>query len=265
MNVVKLAMKRGMALPMLALGIASGVCVILVSCRIIWTGRTYYGGLVWNLFLAWLPLVFALLACERFERASHRDWRFAGLAALWLLFFPNSPYILTDILHLVTRSYYLFWVDLVVVLLCAFTGLILGFLSVFLLQGVVARLKGKAASWWFVAVASLLGGFGIYLGRFMRFNSWDVFTKPSTVYKGIGIWAKTSSARSTGIAFPLLFALFLFLTYLLLYALTHLKQAHHLENPPGPTGANASAPAPAEPQASVEPKDGPGSTAGNAG
>ncbi|MGO8926091.1 MAG: DUF1361 domain-containing protein [Limisphaerales bacterium] len=223
MRLLKLAFKRETAMPMLALTFASAASVALVVARIIWTGRLGYSFLVWNLFLAWLPMIFALLACENYQSTSGRDWGFLGLAGAWLLFFPNAPYIFTDLIHLTKRFYPYFWVDLSLILLCALTGLVLGFVSLYLMQSIVERMLGRAASWLFVAAVAALTGFGIYLGRFMRFNSWDVVFKPRQVYHGIGSWVADPLASSTSLAFPLLFGTFVFITYLMLYALTHLQ------------------------------------------
>ena len=165
MRLLKLAFRRETAMPMLALTFASGVCLILISARIIWTGKLRYGFLLWNLFLAWLPLLFPLLACEKYHNASGRNWRFLGLAGAWLLFFPNAPYIFTDLIHL-TRGYFPhFWVDMVLILTCALTGLVLGFLSLFLMQSIVSRMFGRTASWVFIATVAGLSGIGMYLGR----------------------------------------------------------------------------------------------------
>lgn len=230
MKLMKLAFKREMALPMLAMSFASAVSVALLLARIAWTGELFYAGLAWNLFLAWLPLVFALLARDEFQAEPARrpwSWRFLGLAGAWLLFFPNAPYIFTDVIHLTTYFYSHFWVDLVLILLCAMTGMVLGFVSLFLMQGVVRRLFGSAASWLFIAAVMALSSFGIYLGRFLRFNSWDVLWKPVALSRGIGHWAANPLAHSSSYAFPMLFAIFLFIAYLMLYALTHLKQAEN--------------------------------------
>jgi uncharacterized membrane protein len=240
MRLLKLAFKRETAMPMLALTFASATCVALVAARMIWTGRLGYSFLVWNLFLAWLPMMFALLACEKFKNASARDWRFLSLAGAWLLFFPNAPYIFTDLIHLTTRFYPHFWVDLSLILLCALTGLVLGFVSLYLMQSVVEQTLGHAASWLFIAAVAALSGFGIYVGRFMRFNSWDVLFKPRQVYHGIGNWVADPLATSASLAFPVLFGTFLFITYLMLYALTHLQPA-----PPQIVPSRTQAPAPA--------------------
>jgi uncharacterized membrane protein len=228
MKLVKLAFQREVAIPVVALLIASSTSVALTLVRIVWTHNLNYSFLIWNLFLAWLPMVFALLACEQYHSASGRRWGFAGWAGAWLLFFPNAPYIFTDLIHLTSRFYMNFWVDLSLILLCAITGLVLGFVSLFLMQTVVTRMLGRAASWCFIGAVAAFSGFGIYLGRFLRFNSWDVVFKPRELYHGIGRWATDPLANPNSLAFPVLFAMFLFVTYLMLYALTHLQEAQPL-------------------------------------
>ena len=232
MRVLSLFFRRGAAAPMLALSFASLVSVVLVIARIVFTGNFLYGFLVWNLFLAWLPLVFALLACENFRNTSRPNLRLAGLAFAWLLFFPNAPYIFTDLIHLHTRIFGQFWIDLATVLTCALTGLVLGFLSLYLMQSIVSQMFGKRTGWLFILAATAMGSFGIYLGRFWRFNSWDVVAKPAQLYHGLGSMTSRSLLDPTTIAFPLLFAAFLLSAYLMLYALTHLSPAHLVTSVP---------------------------------
>jgi len=223
MKLIRLAFRRETAMPVLALGLASGVCAALVLARIGWTGNLRYGSLAWNLFLAWLPLVFSLLAADEDQGCAKGSWRFLGFASAWLLFFPNAPYIFTDVVHLTNNFYHQFWVDLVLVLLTALTGLVLGFVSLFLMQAVVRRRLGDSASWVFIGAVAALSAFGVYLGRFLRFNSWDVIFQPLALCRGIGNWAAHPLAHPTSYVFPALFATFLFVTYLMLYALTQLQ------------------------------------------
>ena len=109
------------------------------------------------------------------------------------------------------------------ILACALTGLLLWFVSLYLMQGLVARRYGARAGWGFVTLMAALTSFGIYLGRFHRFNSWDVVTKPSEVYAGISSWATSAKSYQPTVTFPLVFSVFLFISYLMLYALTHLS------------------------------------------
>ena len=112
---------------------------------------------------------------------------------------------------------------MILILSCAFTGLVVGFVSLYLMQAVVTRILGRAASWLFIMAVSGLSGFGICLGRFLRLNSWDIILQPWKLYHGIGGWAAHPFASSSSLALPMLFAVFLFIAYLTLYGLTHLK------------------------------------------
>jgi len=229
MKLLKLLYRRDTAAPIYALTFASVAGAALVLTRVLWTHNLRYGFLVWNLLLAWLPLVFAMLARELDQRGERRNWRFVSLAAAWLLFFPNAPYIFTDVVHLLYSFSQHFWVDLSLILLFALTGLVLGFVSLYFMQAVVARMLGRVTGWLFVAGVAGLGSFGAYLGRFLRFNSWDVLAKPLALYRGIGTSVVNPGQHSSGIAFIALFATFLFLAYVMLYALTHLPKPLPLE------------------------------------
>jgi len=227
MNDSKTISERGTVIPMLALIFASLVSVLLTGLRVKWTGNIRYLLLVWNLALAWLPLLFALGVYHRYQRGERKGWRILMLAALWILFLPNAPYIFTDLIHLNTWFGSHYWVDLSLILITALTGFLLGFISLYLMQSVVAHCWGRAAGWVLIATATGLSGFGIYFGRILRWNSWDVLVHPLRVSDSFGHWAMHPLASpGTTFAFPLLFATFLFLGYVMLYALTHLQPAH---------------------------------------
>lgn len=224
MHLLKLFSKRELFLPVVAMLFASAICFLLVLGRVLWTANIHYAFLVWNLLLAWLPLMFALLAEDHFHERQRPGWRFYGLGAAWLLFFPNAPYIFTDLVHLTTRFFSHFWVDLAIVLSCAFTGLVLGFVSLYLMHAVVTRMLGRVTGWLFVAVAAGLGSFGIYLGRFLRFNSWDVVAQPGKLAESLGAVATGQTVHPHHLAFLVIFATFLFIAYVMLYALTHMPR-----------------------------------------
>ena len=222
MKLLPLFFKREIIAPMLALMFASGVCVVLVFARIILTGSLGYGFLVWNLLLAWLPLFFALLIREYLAQGGGRGWKLSGLGIAWLLFFPNAPYIFTDLIHLTTKWKGHFWADMMLILLCALTGLMLGFISLYLMQSVVADKFGRMASWLFIAGVAGLSGIGVFLGRFLRLNSWDVLLRPVKFFQHLDNWMTDPFGDVLPYVFPVLFATFLFIAYLMFYALTKL-------------------------------------------
>lgn len=223
MTFVRVISQRRLTVPLIALFIASAIGVGLVAARTLWTWRWNSLYLIWNLFLAWLPLVFALNACRLYELRQVRSGKFAATSGAWLLFFPNAPYIFTDLIHLTSRHRATVWTDLILIALFAVTGLVLGFLSLYLMQSLVARRLGRVAGWLFVAIAAGLGSAGIYIGRFLRWNSWDALVNPLDLTRDVGGWLTQMLLRRHEIVFPTLFAAFLFLAYAMLYALTHLN------------------------------------------
>jgi len=102
----------------------------------------------------------------------------------WLVFFSNAPYIITDLFHLRQRSVPL-WFDLMVILSFAWNGLLLGYFSMMNIQEVVEERMSKTVGWLMVVGAFFLSGFGIYLGRYLRFNSWDVISNPQPLISDI--------------------------------------------------------------------------------
>ena len=242
MQMLKLLFKRETFMPVAAMLFASAICFILVLGRVLWTANFVWGFLLCNLFVAWVPVLFALVGREHFQVGKRPGWRFYALSAAWLLFFPNAPYIFTDLIHLTNRFLTYFWIDLAIVLSCALTGLVLGFVSLYLMHAVVTRMYGRMVGWSFVAVAAGLCSFGIYLGRFLRFNSWDVVAKPAKLAESIGAVATGQTVHPQHFAFLVIFATFLFIAYVMLYALTHMPRHDQLAPT---TGAMASTPTPA--------------------
>lgn len=209
--------------PLPVLLLVSATAVGLIALRVALTGRGQQLYLVWNLFLAWLPLALAWRAQKLEQQGRSRSWRFWAMVSAWLLFFPNAPYIFTDLIHLTYRSRGHIWTDMTLILLFAMTGFLLGFLSLRVMHSLVARRFGWRTGWMFVAAVAGLGSFGIYLGRFLRWNSWDVLLNPGGLMRDVGDLATNPFAQRGSVTFQLLFALFILLAYLMLYALTHLR------------------------------------------
>ncbi len=200
-----------------ALALLSVFSIALILVRYAYSREPLFGGLIWNLFLAWIPFGLAIATYDR-HRAGARPLTLVPLAALWLLFLPNAPYIVTDFKHLVPSPIVPLWVDIVVIAAPAWTGMLLGFLSLYLMQAVVRQSAGSAAAW-LVAVSALgLSSFGIYLGRVLRWNSWDVLTDPGLLSQ---LGAVAADRRA--IAMTILLSGFLTSSYLAVYAFMRLE------------------------------------------
>jgi len=207
-----------------SLAFASAICLALLAVRVLYSDSRNYSFLAWNLFLAWLPMLCALFAYNAYKRRGRLSWLVvAGCALAWLLFFPNAPYILTDLMHLRPRPDAPLWFDVLLVIAFAWTGLFLGLVSLSLMQALVRRAAGTLASWGFALGVLSLSGFGIYIGRFLRWNSWDVFLSPGGMLADLIDAAQHPLLHARSLVFSGLFSLFLVSAYFMLFALTHLQ------------------------------------------
>jgi uncharacterized membrane protein len=204
-----------------ALLLLSLTSTLLVAARVMHTRRLAYAFLVYNLALAWIPVGFALAAHAVSEWRSKVGAALTGLCLVaWLLFFPNAPYLMTDLVHQRVQDNRLVWLDLVALQAFAWTGLALGFVSLDLAQRVVARRVGRVASWLFAAAAIGLSAFGIYLGRFRRWNSWDVARDPFGLISDVARMVLHPFAHVHVVAFSVVLAAFLMAAYVVVLSLT---------------------------------------------
>jgi uncharacterized membrane protein len=208
-----------------ALLLASATSTLLVTARVIHTGRLTYAFLVYNLVLAWIPLGFAA-AADLFDQWRSRPGAVLTVlcGAAWLLFFPNAPYLMTDLMHLRVQNNRLLWLDLTALQAFAWTGLALGFVSLALVQRIVARRFGRAASWCFACATIAASAFGIYLGRFRRWNSWDAVLDPTGVAADVGRTLLHPFANAHVIAYCAVLGAFLFTAYVVVSAWTGLRE-----------------------------------------
>lgn len=160
-----------------ALVLLSAFAVCLSLYRWASTGLIHLWFLAWNLFLAWVPLIFAWLLYRRTPKGLIWDWKNSVLFTMWILFLPNAFYLVTDFVHLNRYSDIGVVYDIVLLATYTFAGFVLGYTSLFMVHVRAVQAYGKIANW-VVAVALVLSGFAIYLGRYLRWNSWDIITNP---------------------------------------------------------------------------------------
>lgn len=197
--------------------------VTLVITRSLATGQWLFLYLPWNLFLAWVPLGLAWLTWRTGTGATGLHWLSWLFGFGWLLFFPNSPYILTDLQHLIIAQGYdisTLWFDLPLNLLAALTGLMLGLHSLAIMHELVRRRAGLLGGWVFALLSMFLAGVGVYLGRYQRWNSWDLFGSPVMVVGELAERIVNPLGQVRSYAFSLLFASVLLVTYLTARALS---------------------------------------------
>jgi len=157
--------------------ISSLFSLTLLTTRVIASGRLSYGFLAWNLFLAYVPY-FISQWLERHLQILRNRIKLVSLIFTWILFMPNSFYILTDLFHLENMGNGHSWFDLTLILSFAWSGVIFGILSICKMEMLLKKAKGNLVSGFIICTVMWLNAFGVYIGRFLRFDSWDIIVNP---------------------------------------------------------------------------------------
>jgi uncharacterized membrane protein len=193
--------------------LSSALAVGMLAWRVDRSRHVLYAWLLWNLFLAWAPYLLALAAGLLEARGRARWWNLTPLAVGWLLFFPNAPYLLTDFIHLRPRHGVPLWFDAALLALFAASGWLLGLLSLEVWKHWLEARLGRVGAWGFVLGSSVLTGYGIYLGRVERWNSWDVLTEPRSLLEAVLAHLRAPGAHPQLLGLTAVFALLVFLSY----------------------------------------------------
>jgi uncharacterized membrane protein len=205
-----------------SLGVLSLFVIAMIGFRIAYTGSREHIAIAWNLFLAWIPFAIALFVYDRARRGISRPALGVG-AALWLLFLPNAPYIVTDLKYIGRGGGVPELYDLLLLTGAAWAGLLLGLMSLLLMHAVAQRIVGAITAWCCVVAVLALSSFGIYLGRVQRWNSWDVFVRPGSLAAEIAGAAVDPFSHPKPIAVMILFTFFLTACYLVFYSFARLS------------------------------------------
>lgn len=206
-----------------ALLFGSLVCYGLLAARQIRAHSSYFSYLYGNLLLAWIPLWLSLLLTRLDGEADSRRRLFWLTGFLWVCFYPNSFYIVTDFVHAPRfgKDGIPFWFDMMVTVGFAFAGVFLGSLALYLLHLIVRERFGYRAGWGFAVAMLALGSFGIYVGRFLRWNSWDVFTRPWRLWGNVN---ELVGQHERVAAFSVTFFFFSLMAYFFVVAMARLHE-----------------------------------------
>lgn len=210
----------------LLFALSSALSVTMFMVRAWYTDSLVFFFLNWNLFLAWVPFVLASMMATLAQRRPRPRLFLVLLLAAWLLFFPNAPYIISDLMHLGSPRDVPIWYDAILIFSYAWNGLLLGFASLWLVQQVIADRFGAIVGWLFAMCSLLAAGFGIYLGRFQRWNSWDLLVNPLELTADIVHGLLNPWAYPRAIVVTLLFASFMAIAYSTVYLLAAALSQH---------------------------------------
>lgn len=161
-----------------ALLLSNLVSLVLFAIRVFGADSFRFGFMFWNLLLGALPLLFAIVLVKSLRQRAWVSWQNLGLTFLWFSFLPNSFYILTDYIHIHLTGEINILFDVVLFFSCIFNAYVFGYWSLYLVhRELLRRLKPQHANWLVIATLFVCS-FGIYLGRYLRWNTWDVIVHP---------------------------------------------------------------------------------------
>lgn len=207
---------------LLVLCIASAVSVGLFVIRVLSTGSIWYWFMFWNLFLAWLPLLFAFWLRFRLVHSRWLSWQNILLTLLWLSFLPNSFYMISDLVHLQSTGEILQLYDVAMMMSLIANGLILGYMSVYVIHGELRKRIKPVYSHVIIGAIFLSCGFAIYLGRYLRWNTWDVLLNPAALLFDVSDRLLSPTSHLETYAITLTFFVLIASIYAVGYELVHL-------------------------------------------
>ena len=187
--------------------------VLLNILRIIIWGKLSFFYILWNVILAFIPFIISSYLLLFFKEGKLNKLTFIVGIFLWIIFIPNAPYIITDFIHIgITRSVPILY-DILLVFSSASVGLILGFHSLFHIEQIIkSKLKKRNANI-IISLILVMISFGIYLGRFLRFNSWDIFINHTSLIKNIWKIISGTTTHLEVYLYTILFFVSLLLSY----------------------------------------------------
>lgn len=200
------------------LGLTSLLCILLLVFRFYISENFNYRFLIWNLILAWIPLFFSHKI--KYENNQKNKWYMLILCVSWLVFFPNAPYIITDLIHLKPKPGIPLWFDLLLIITFVWNGLLIGFISLMQIHQTILTKFSQKNCWGIISFILLLSGYGIYLGRFQRLNSWYIITHPFSLFSQIvrNFQSYDNLIRTFSVTFS--FGIFLMISYATIYYLS---------------------------------------------
>ncbi len=157
------------------------VSVSLLAIRMLAAGNNRFWFMLWNLFLAWLPVLFAFGLRANLDKKPLSHWQNLLLFVVWLGFLPNSFYIMSDLIHLQSSGETLVLYDVAMMMSFVLNGLILGYISVFVVHRLLLQRFRLRYAHSLIGLVLLASGFAIYLGRYLRWNTWDVLFNPAGI------------------------------------------------------------------------------------
>lgn len=209
MQVLKtLLFNRFKIVMMLISSMALSICFLAMRMKL--NHSFFFLFLVWNLILAIIPYLITMYLSSK-EHIN--TWTLGVGFCVWLLFLPNAPYIITDLLHLNAIESQFIWLDVLVVTSFACSGILLFYFSIFDMEVLLKRVLNYRILTYVLISLFPITSFGMYLGRFLRYNSWEIIQHPIQLFEDILNILLSPNQHAIAWIFTLTFGVFLGVGY----------------------------------------------------
>lgn len=209
--------------------VSSLVSIGLLAIRMLVAGNFKFWFLSWNLILAWLPILFAFGLRANLTKKRLSDWQNLVLFVLWLGFLPNSFYIMSDLIHLQSSGETSVLYDIAMIMSFVINGLLLGFISVFIVHRLLLQRFRENYAHTIIGIVFLLSGFAIYLGRYLRWNTWDILFNPAGLLFDLSERIINPLIHAQTYIVTLVFFVVIGSTYAVIYELTRMLEQRKVD------------------------------------
>lgn len=191
-----------------------GLAIFLNILRIVLFGNTSFIYILWNIFLAFVPFFITSILILNTKKESIVKPFFIISFILWLLFLPNAPYVVTDFIHLGRIHSVPIMYDMFLLFASAWVALLMGLASILHMEKIFLLKFSKKVTNIIILIIIFFTGFGVYLGRFLRFNSWDFFISHNSLVSSVWKIFTESNGYANVFGYTLLFFIFIYISYL---------------------------------------------------
>jgi len=190
------------------------LAVVLNILRVLFFSNTAFLYILWNIFLAFIPFIISSILVLRTNKNNISKIFFVAGLILWFLFLPNAPYVITDFIHLGRIHAVPIMFDIFVLFTSAWVSLLMGLYSLVNIEKIFLLRFTKKVTNIVMVLIILFASFGMYLGRYLRFNSWDFFVSHNYLITSIMKIVKEPNSNENMYAYTSLFFIFIYISFI---------------------------------------------------
>lgn len=187
---------------------------ILNILRIVLFGTHSFLYIFWNIFLASVPFIMSSFMLIRINKSNFYNPISIFCFIIWFLFLPNAPYVITDFIHLGEVRNVPVMYDIILLFTSSIVSMLFGLYSMEQMEKILAHKFSEKLIKVIMLLIIFFTSFGIYLGRTLRFNSWDLFVNYHSLFQAIREIFMNSSKHINAYFYTVIFFFLIYTSYI---------------------------------------------------